>query len=123
MGVQSELLQTIIDMVDDTRGILAMDESMPTMEKRFAPIGVESTEANRRAYRSLLLSTPGLGEYISGVILFEETLYQKSDDGRLCAFATRYRGQCRDAGPLCGDLSGRGYRPYRRTRGTHGWQS
>ena len=81
MDTQSELQQTIIDMVDNTRGILAMDESLPTMAKRFAPIGVESTEANRRAYRSLMLSTPGLGEYISGVILFDETLTQFDDDG------------------------------------------
>lgn len=82
MDSQSELLKTIIDMVDETRGILAMDESLPTMTKRFAPIGVECTEAHRRAYRSLLLNTPGLGEYISGAILFEETLTQSDDNGQ-----------------------------------------
>lgn len=82
MGIQSELQQTIIDMVDDTRGILAIDESLPTMAKRFAPIGVESTETHREAYRSLLLTTPGLGDYISGVILFEETLTQINDKGQ-----------------------------------------
>jgi fructose-bisphosphate aldolase class I len=82
MDSQSELLKTIIDMVDETRGILAMDESLPTMTKRFAPIGVECTEAHRRAYRSLLLDTPGLGEYISGAILFEETLTQSDDKGQ-----------------------------------------
>jgi len=62
------------------KGILAADESGPTIAKRFKTIGVESTEENRRAYRSLLLSTPGLGQYISGVILYEETLTQLSDD-------------------------------------------
>ncbi len=77
-----DLLQaTIDDMVQEGRGVLAADESAPTIASRFADIGVESTEENRRAYRSLLLSTPGLGEYISGVILFEETLAQKADDG------------------------------------------
>jgi fructose-bisphosphate aldolase class I len=83
MDIRSELQQTIADMVDDTRGILAMDESMPTMAKRFAPIKVESTEANRAAYRSLLLATPELGKYISGVILFEETLVQKDSKGHV----------------------------------------
>ncbi|HEY9033527.1 MAG TPA: class I fructose-bisphosphate aldolase [Pseudomonadales bacterium] len=82
MSVLSELQATIEDMVDDRRGILAMDESNPTMAKRFAAIAVESTEASRRQYRSLLLSTDGLGEHISAAILFEETLGQCSDDGR-----------------------------------------
>lgn len=82
MDTDSELQQTIIDMVDDTRGILAIDESLPTMAKRFAPIGVESTESHRESYRSLLLATPGLGDYISGVILFEETLTQHDDKGQ-----------------------------------------
>jgi len=72
-------------MVDDHRGILAADESEPTIKKRFATINLESTEENRRAYRSLLLETPGLGDFISGVILFEETLGQKSAAGVLLA--------------------------------------
>jgi len=77
-----EMLEnTIKDMIDDHRGILAADESTPTIGKRFDAIGVESTEETRRAYRSLLLTTPGLGDFISGVILFEETLGQKSDEG------------------------------------------
>ncbi len=82
MDTESRLQQTIQDMVDDHRGILAADESLPTMEKRFKPIGVPSTEETRRAWRSLLVTTPGLGEYISGIILFEETLEQKTEDGR-----------------------------------------
>jgi len=76
-----ELEQTIADMVQPGRGILAADESTPTIQKRFKAIGVESTEEARRAYRSILLTTPGLGEYISGVILFEETLAQSSAKG------------------------------------------
>lgn len=82
MNPIDQMEKTIADMVDDHRGILAADESLPTIAKRFAPIGVESTEQNRRRYRSLLLTTPGLGEYISGVILFEETLGQKDNEGR-----------------------------------------
>ena len=62
-------------------GILAMDESNATCGKRLDSIGLENTESNRRAYRELLVTTPGLGEYISGAILFEETLYQKTSKG------------------------------------------
>jgi len=83
MSIQTELQQTIDDMVDDHRGILAADESLPTIKKRFDAIRVESTEENRRFYRSLLLDTPGLGEYICGVILFEETLEQRDEAGVL----------------------------------------
>ena len=75
----AELESTIAAMVQKGRGILAADESAPTIAKRFAAISVESTQENRRIWRSLLASTPGLGEYISGVILFEESLEQKSD--------------------------------------------
>lgn len=82
MSIQSELQATIADMVAEGKGILAADESLPTIAKRFKAVNVESTEENRRAYRSLLLTTPGLGEFISGVILFEETLGQKTADGK-----------------------------------------
>ena len=85
MNTSQRLQQTINDMVDDHRGILAADESEPTIKKRFATINLESTEENRRDYRSLLLETPGLGDFISGVILFEETLGQKSAAGVLLA--------------------------------------
>ena len=81
MSIQTELQATIEDMVQKGKGILAADESNPTIEKRFKPINVESTEENRRIWRSLLLTTPDLGDYISGIILFEETLTQKADDG------------------------------------------
>lgn len=68
-------------LVADGKGILAADESQPTIKKRFDSIAVESTEENRRAYRNLLFTTPNAEKYISGVILFEETLRQKSLDG------------------------------------------
>ncbi|GDY19091.1 fructose-bisphosphate aldolase [Verrucomicrobiota bacterium] len=63
------------------KGILAADESQGTIEKRFKSVGAECTEGNRRAYRKLLFTAPGLGEFISGVILFEETLRQTAADG------------------------------------------
>ena len=61
-------------MVEKGRGVLAADESTPTCTKRFDSIGVDSTEANRNAYRDMLFTTPGMAEFISGVILFDETL-------------------------------------------------
>lgn len=63
------------------KGILAADESTGTIGSRFSAIAVENVEENRRKYRQLLFQTEGLEKYISGVILFEETLYQKADDG------------------------------------------
>ena len=81
MDARSELQATVKALVQDGKGILAADESSPTIAKRFKAIGVDSTEANRRAYRSLIFATPGLGDFISGVILYEETLNQKADDG------------------------------------------
>lgn len=81
MTIQDELAATTEKLIQPGQGILAADESHPTIAKRFAAIGVESTEEKRREYRSLILSAPGLGEFISGVILFEETLNQQSLDG------------------------------------------
>ncbi|KAK3421019.1 hypothetical protein EUGRSUZ_G01726 [Eucalyptus grandis] len=77
-----ELVKTAKTIASPGRGILAMDESNATCGKRLASIGLENTEANRQAYRTLLVTVPGLGEYISGAILFEETLYQSTVDGR-----------------------------------------
>lgn len=62
------------------KGLLAADESFPTIEKRFKALAIDSTEENRRHYRELLFTTPALGEYISGVILFDETLRQRTKD-------------------------------------------
>lgn len=81
MAIQDELNATIQALVQPGKGILAADESNPTIAKRFKAVGVESTEENRRQYRDLILDAPGLGEFISGVILFEETLGQHANDG------------------------------------------
>jgi len=83
MTIEQELQATIESMVQPGKGILAADESLPTIGKRFQSVGVASTAENRRAYRSLLFTTPGIGEFISGVILFEATLMQKDSDGVL----------------------------------------
>ena len=72
MATPDELQATIEALVQKGKGILAADESGPTIAKRFKTIAVESTEETRRAYRSLLLATPDLGRYISGVILFDD---------------------------------------------------
>ncbi|HKS78803.1 MAG TPA: class I fructose-bisphosphate aldolase, partial [Gaiellaceae bacterium] len=77
----TELHETAAALVAEGKGILAADESSGTIKKRFDSIGVESTEENRRAYRNLLFTTPGAEEYISGVILFDETIRQSADDG------------------------------------------
>jgi len=71
---------TARELVAPGKGILAADESTGTIKKRFDQIGVESTEENRRRYRQLLFTTPGVGEHISGVILFDETIRQATDD-------------------------------------------
>ncbi|MBK5107511.1 MAG: fructose-bisphosphate aldolase, partial [Anaerolineales bacterium] len=60
------------------KGVLAADESSPTIKKRFDSINIESTEENRRAYRELLFTTEGAEEFIGGVITFDETMRQKS---------------------------------------------
>ena len=76
-----ELINTAMNLVADHKGILAMDESFPTCNKRFAKLGIPQTEEARRAYREMIVTTPGLGESISGVILFDETIRQKTKDG------------------------------------------
>src|SRR6059036_2749052 len=75
------LEETARALVAAGKGILAADESDSTIKKRFDSIGIESTEENRRAYRELLFTTEGVEEYISGVILFDETIRQSSSDG------------------------------------------
>ena len=76
-----ELHDTARAIVADDKGILAADESTGTIKKRFDAIGVESTEENRRYYRQLLFTAPGMEDYIGGVILYDETLRQSADDG------------------------------------------
>jgi fructose-bisphosphate aldolase, class I len=76
-----KLEETAAAIVADGKGILAADESDGTIKKRFDSIGIESTEENRRAYRDLLFTTEGVEDYISGVILFDETIRQPAADG------------------------------------------
>jgi fructose-bisphosphate aldolase, class I len=76
-----ELQDTARAIVADHRGILAADESTGTIKKRFDSIGIESTEENRRHYRQLLFTAPGVEEAIGGVILYDETIRQSADDG------------------------------------------
>jgi fructose-bisphosphate aldolase class I len=68
-------------LVAPRKGILAADESHPTIAKRFAALGIENTVESRRLYRQMLFTTPGLSDFISGVILFDETIRQKAGDG------------------------------------------
>src|ERR671912_2483505 len=81
MGANTELRETAAALVADNRGILAADESSGTIEKRFDSIGLESTAENRRAYRDMLFTTPGLEDSVSGVILYDETIRQSSAEG------------------------------------------
>jgi len=91
-----ELIATAKAIAAPGKGILAADESTGTIGKRFANIDVENNEANRLAYRGLLFKTEGFSEYISGVILYEETLYQKYDDGKT------FVQQIQDSGVIAG---------------------
>jgi fructose-bisphosphate aldolase, class I len=81
MKPEDELQATIAAVIQPGKGILAADESVPTITKRFKAVGIECTDESRRAYRSLLITTPGAEQFLSGVILFEETLGQSADDG------------------------------------------
>lgn len=77
-----QLAETAQAMVAPGKGIIAIDESTSTIAKRFAGVGIENTEENRRAYRELLLTTPKLSDYISGAILFDETIRQSTKAGQ-----------------------------------------
>jgi fructose-bisphosphate aldolase class I len=74
-------IETAKALVAGAKGLLAMDESTPTCNKRFAKLGIPQTEEARRAYRELIVTTPGLGECISGAILYDETIRQTKKDG------------------------------------------
>ena len=76
-----QIAKTAKEMVAGDKGLLAMDESNPTCNKRFAALGIPQTEEFRRAYREMIVTTPGLGESISGAILFDETIRQQLKDG------------------------------------------
>lgn len=81
MNIYGELEATALVLVAKGKGILAADESTSTIEQRLSGVGVPANEENRRAYREMLFTTPGLGAFISGVILYDETLRQKAADG------------------------------------------
>ena len=87
-----ELYDTARAIVAENKGILAADESTGTIKKRFDAIGVDSTEESRRSYRNLLFTTAGLEESIGGVILYDETIRQRSDDGTPFAELLASRG-------------------------------
>ena len=76
-----QLAETAQAMVAAGKGIIAIDESNATIDKRFDGVGIENTEENRRAYREMLLTTPKLGEHISGAILYDETIRQSTKAG------------------------------------------
>lgn len=80
--MQDELKKTAKQLVVPGKGILAADESFPTIEKRFKKIDVESNEENRRSYREILFTTDGVEKFISGVILFDETIRQDTQEGK-----------------------------------------
>ena len=101
-------------LVAPGKGILAADESDGTIKKRFDSIGVESTEENRRAYRDLLFTTEGAEEFISGVILFDETIRQSSADG------TPFPKLLESRGIIPGIKVDKGAKPLARRRGRDG---
>ena len=77
------LSDTVTMLFADSKGLLAMDESNPTCNKRFASLGIPQTEETRRTYREMIVTTPGLGECIGGAILYDETIRQQTRDGIL----------------------------------------
>jgi fructose-bisphosphate aldolase, class I len=81
MSFPTTLESTAQALLASGKGILAADESFPTIEKRFKALNISATEENRRAYREMLFTTPGLSEFISGVILFDETIRQRTKAG------------------------------------------
>ncbi|HEY5470349.1 MAG TPA: class I fructose-bisphosphate aldolase, partial [Bacteroidales bacterium] len=78
-----EIITTAKALVANDKGLLAMDESNPTCNKRFAAAGIPQTEEFRRNYREMIITTPGLEKCISGLILYDETIRQKKKDGTL----------------------------------------
>ncbi len=87
-----EMESTASALVAPGKGMLAADESLGTIEKRFKSVGIPAAEEHRRAYREMLFTTPGLGEFISGVILFDETIRQKASEGTPLVEVLRRQG-------------------------------
>ncbi len=90
------LIEIAEALVADDKGLLAIDESSPTCDRRFAALGIAQTEEVRRTYRELIITTPGLGECVSGVILYDETIRQRKKDG------TQFVKAIADAGIITG---------------------
>ncbi len=88
----SQITETAVELVAPGKGILAADESSNTIKRRFDSINVESTEENRRNYRELLFRTEGVNEFISGIILYDETIRQNGADGAPLVQVIRDRG-------------------------------
>ena len=89
---KKELIKTAKTLVADNKGLLAMDESNPTCNKRFEAAGIPPTEEFRRSYREMIITTPGIEQCISGVILYDETIRQKKKDGTLFVKAITDKG-------------------------------
>jgi fructose-bisphosphate aldolase class I len=89
---KDELIQTCKDICAEGKGILAADESTGTIGKRFQTIGVENTHENRQAYRELLFTAPDIEKFISGVIMYDETVRDNCKDGTKFCEVLRSRG-------------------------------
>jgi fructose-bisphosphate aldolase class I len=87
-----QLAATARALVAPGKGILAADESHPSIARRFEPLGIPNTAESRRRYRQMLFTTPGVAEYVSGVILYDETIRQQADDGTPFVEALRRQG-------------------------------
>jgi fructose-bisphosphate aldolase, class I len=87
-----DLESVALTLVAEGKGILAADETIPTLTRRFNTLGIESTEQSRRTYREMLFTSPGAAEYISGVIMYDETIRQKSSAGTPLAEALAVKG-------------------------------
>lgn len=117
---RNELIATAKAIATPGKGILAADESTGTIGQRFKSINLDNTEENRRAYRELLFTSQGLEEHISGIIFYEETLYQKAADG------TPFADLVRSKGIAIGIKVDMGVQPIRGTNGetyTQGWDN
>jgi hypothetical protein len=93
ISMTSQGLESVaLTLVAEGKGILAADETIPTLARRFDTLGIQSTEKSRRAYREMLFTSPGAAEFISGVIMYDETIRQKSSDGTPLAEALTAQG-------------------------------
>jgi hypothetical protein len=88
-----DLESVALTLVSEGKGILAADETIPTLTKRFDTLGIQSTEQSRRSYREMLFTSPGVAEFISGVIMYDETIRQKSTGGMPLAEVQTVQGE------------------------------